>query len=126
MDSNNYQKLQEIQRNIDNLKSFMEDNLPERVVEDFRIPGIPGLWGGIDIPDIPSMDSIFNSIKNTIKKTVSFYIKKKYSVIFSIYFLNKYFNFSIINLFLTSFGIVTLYQNRYTILENSIDLYFIG
>jgi len=69
--------------------------------------------------------NLFNSIKNTIKKTVSFYIKKKYSVIFSIYFLNKYFNFSIINLFLTSFGIVTLYQNRYTILENSIDLYFI-
>jgi hypothetical protein len=67
MDSNNYQKLQEIQRNIDNLKSFMEDNLPERVVEDFRIPGIPGLWGGIDIPDIPSIDSIFNDIKNKIK-----------------------------------------------------------
>lgn len=70
MDFNNYQKLQEIQRKIDNLKSFMEENLPERVVEDFRIPGIPGLWNGIDIPDIPSMDSIFNEIKNKIKTTI--------------------------------------------------------
>jgi hypothetical protein len=67
MEYNNNQKLLDIQRKIDNLKSFMEDNLPERIVEDFRIPGIPGLWGGIDIPDIPSMDSIFNEIKNKIK-----------------------------------------------------------
>jgi hypothetical protein len=70
MEYNNYQKLQKLQRNIDNLKSFMEDNLPERVVEDFRIPGIPDLWKGIDIPDIPSMDSIFNDIKNKIKSTI--------------------------------------------------------
>jgi hypothetical protein len=45
----------------------MEDSLPERVVEGLHIPGIPHIWDGIDIPDIPSMDSIFNNIKNSIK-----------------------------------------------------------
>jgi hypothetical protein len=68
MDYSNYKKLQQIQRKIKNLKSFMEENLPERVIEDFHIPGIPGIWDGISIPDIPSMDSIFNSIKDSIKK----------------------------------------------------------
>jgi len=67
MDYSNYKKLIKIRRKIQNLKSFMEEYLPERVIEDFHIPGIPGIWNGIDIPDIPSMDSIFNSIKNSIK-----------------------------------------------------------
>ena len=72
MDYSNYEKLQRVKRKIDNLKSFMEENLPERILENFdlKIPGIPGIWKGETI-HIPEPDEIFNDIKDKIKTNIS-------------------------------------------------------
>jgi hypothetical protein len=79
LDYDNHMAILKYQKKLRGFKNFMQthmneyfDDILEKQIEDsiiegLRVPGIPGIWGGIDIPDIPSMNSIFNNIKNSIK-----------------------------------------------------------
>jgi len=68
--------------------------------------------------------NFYNKVKNSFNQTIQFGFKNKYSLLFTIYLLNKCFNYSLTSLFLTSFGLHIIYQNRYFIINNTLDLYF--
>jgi hypothetical protein len=68
--------------------------------------------------------NFYNKIKNSFNQTMQFGFKNKYSVLFTFYVLNKFFKQSFSKLVLTSFGLHTIYQNRYFIINSTLDLYF--